>query len=111
LHYAANFPLISRVSAARNQPEFSFDNDDPSDGLSLWRRQREDDLAVLARRAGLPIGQQTEVWLKGGVRLRGVMRLYEEKLFIEGEQINHLKLTVDGVAFTQSDLESCVRLD
>ena len=31
---------------------------------------------------GLPLNQPAEVWLKGGIRLRGVLRLKEEQLFV-----------------------------
>lgn len=52
-----------------------------------------------------------EVWLYGGVRLRGKLRLREEVLVIEEERVRHLELLVDHVAFTYREMESCVRLD
>ena len=67
--------------------------------------------AELARRIGLPLGHQVEVWLYGGVRLRGKLRLREELLFIEEEQVRHLELVVDHVTFAYREMESCVRLD
>lgn len=59
----------------------------------------------------LPIGHQVEVWLFGGVRLRGQLRVREELLFIEEERVRHLELMVDHVAFIYREMESCVRLD
>jgi hypothetical protein len=56
-------------------------------------------------------GSSTEVWLRGGVRLRGTLRLDHEILFIEETRILDLPLAVDGVAFTCSEMESCLRLD
>lgn len=68
-------------------------------------------VAELARRMNLPLGHQVEVWLCGGIRLRGKLRLQEEMLFIEEERVRHIELVVDGVMFTYRDMESCVRLD
>ena len=65
----------------------------------------------LARRLGLPLDHQVEVWLCGGIRLRGKLRLQEEILFIEEERVRHLGLVVDHVAFTFREMESCVRMD
>ncbi len=59
----------------------------------------------------LPLGHRVEVWLSGGIRLRGILRLQEEVLFIEEERVRHLDLVVDKVPFTYRELESCVRLD
>ena len=38
---------------------------------------------------GLPLGHQVEVWLLGGIRLRGRLRLEEEVLFIDEERVRH----------------------
>jgi hypothetical protein len=65
----------------------------------------------LARRIGLPLGHQVEVWLCGGIRLRGKLRLREDILCIEEERMRHLELVVDHVHFTYREMESCVRLD
>jgi hypothetical protein len=51
------------------------------------------------------------VWLQGGIRLRGELRLQEEALFIQEERIRHLGLMVDKVPFTYREMESCVRMD
>jgi hypothetical protein len=60
---------------------------------------------------GVPLGHEVEVWLTGGIRLRGRLRLQEELLFIEEDSVRHLGLMVDHVAFTYREMESCVRLD
>jgi len=43
--------------------------------------------------------------------LRGILRLANEVLFIEEKRILDLALVLDGVTFTYSEIESCVRLD
>ena len=65
----------------------------------------------LARRINLPLGHEVEVWLRGGIRLRGKLRLEEELLFVEEDRVRCLELMVDRVPFTYRELESCVRLD
>ncbi len=67
--------------------------------------------AELARRLGLPLGHPVEVWLCGGVRLRGLLRLKEELLFIHEDNTRSLEFVVDGVSFPYRELESCSRLD
>ena len=93
------------------QKEFNFDADNPEEGYTRWVTSRKIATQVLAQRMNLPLGHQVEVWLLGGVRLRGELRLQEEQLFIEEERVRHLGLIVDRVPFTYRDLESCVRLD
>jgi len=66
---------------------------------------------AIARQLNLPIDHQVEVWLFGGVRLRGKLCLKEEVLFIEEDRVRHLELLVDHVPFTYREMESCVRLD
>jgi len=80
-------------------------------GYTQWLTGRRLAAAELARRMGLPLGRQVEVWLCGGIRLRGKLRLQEELLFIEEERVRHLELLVEGVPFTYREMESCVRLD
>lgn len=93
------------------QPEFDF-NGLPGrsvDGIAVWRKQREEQQLELARKLGLPIGQQVEVWLRDGVRLRGRLQFQEEKL-IEADETLDLRFAVDGTAFTVEEMESCVLL-
>jgi hypothetical protein len=93
------------------QGEFNFDQSTTTDGYTKWLTSRRVTLHELARRMNLPLGHQVEVWLCGGVRLRGRLRLQEEIMFIEEDRVRHLPLLVDHVSFTYRDMESCVRLD
>jgi len=95
----------------RNQGEFSFDSGNSDRGYVQWLAGRRVAVEELARRMGLPPGHEVEVWLIGGVRLRGKLRLAENLLFIEEERVRHLELMVDRVPFTYREMESCVRLD
>jgi hypothetical protein len=52
----------------------------------------------LARRIHLPLGHEVEVWLYGGIRLRGKLSVKEEMLLIEEERVRHLELMVDHEA-------------
>lgn len=93
------------------QGEFNFENNGTDAGYSQWLAARRSAAADLARRMNLPLGHQVEVWLYGGIRLRGVLRLQEEILFIAEDRVRHLDLVVDHVKFTYREMESCVRLD
>lgn len=93
------------------QGEFHFDSGASEDGYGRWLLGRRMAAESLARKINLPLGHQVEVWLYGGVRLRGVLRLKEEALFIEEERVRHLALKIDHVTFTYREMESCVRLD
>ena len=59
---------------------------------------------------GLPLNQPAGVWLKGGIRSRGVLPLKEEQLFVPEKRDPRLELTVDGVSFLAAEIESWVRL-
>ena len=93
------------------QGQFNFDTTGSDQGYAQWLTGRKMAVAELARRISLPLGHQVEVWLIGGVRLRGNLRLAEETLFIKEERVRHLELIVDHLPFTYRDMESCVRLD
>ena len=93
------------------QGQFNFEADGTDRGYTQWLTGRRMAVKELARRLNLPLGHQVEVWLLGGIRLRGRMRLEEEILFIHEERVRHLGLVVDNVPFTYRELESCVRLD
>jgi hypothetical protein len=99
------------VGGEGSQSEFNFAGGGACEGHTRWLEGRRLAAHELARRMNLPVGHQVEVWLAGGVRLRGLLRLKEELMFIEEERARHLELTVDHVAFTYRDMESCVRLD
>ena len=81
------------------------------DGHTRWLAGRRLAVKEMARRLNLPLGHAVEVWLQGGVCLRGQLRLQEEVLFIEEERVRHLELKIDRANFTYGELESCVRLD
>lgn len=93
------------------QEEFTFGTGAPASGHDRWLAGRRMAAEVLARKMGLPLGHEVEVWLSGGIRLRGRLRLHEEVLFVEEERMRHLELRVDHVHFTYREMESCVRLD
>ncbi len=93
------------------QGQFTFSDDGTAAGYTQWLTDRRIAVVELARRMNLPLGHRVEVWLSGGIRLRGILRLQEEVLFIEEERVRHLDLVVDKVPFTYRELESCVRLD
>jgi hypothetical protein len=67
--------------------------------------------AELAKQMNLPLGHEVEVWLVGGVRIKGRLRLPEELLFIDEQHARHLELCVDHTTFSVREIESCVKLD
>ncbi len=93
------------------QGQFDFDASGTEQGYTRWLTGRRLAVQELALRLGLPLGHDVEVWLYGGIRLRGKLRLQEEQLLLEEERVRHLALVVDHVAFTYREMESCVRLD
>ncbi|HYT61509.1 MAG TPA: hypothetical protein VEL06_15135 [Haliangiales bacterium] len=93
------------------QGEFDFDTEAAGEGYSRWLAGRKLAAVELARRLNLPLNREVEVWLVGGIRLRGKLQLQEEMLFIEEDRVRHLELQVDHVSFTIREMESCVRLD
>ncbi len=102
------------------QAELDFDHPSPSavsseiaaarDPLSEWRAQRRHELAELSRKLGLPLGRPVEIWLAGGVRLRGPLAIREASLTCAGLTAENAEFEVDGVPFRVRDLESCVAL-
>ncbi|HOX56066.1 MAG TPA: hypothetical protein P5205_02695 [Candidatus Paceibacterota bacterium] len=94
-----------------SQSELNFGAAESERGYTQWLAARRVAAEELARRIQLPLGHQVEVWLYGGVRLRGQLRLREELLFMDETAIRHLELVVDGGAFACREIESWVRLD
>lgn len=94
-----------------SQGQLNFETEGSEQGYTQWLVGRRVTAKALARRMGLPLGHLVEVWLYGGVRLRGELRLKEELLFIEEDHIRHLQLVVDHVAFAYREMESCISLD
>ena len=93
------------------QNEFKFQSDGSEAGYSQWVVVRQMAAQAAAEKLNLPIGHETEVWLRGNIRLRGRLRLRNELLFVEESQIKTLALVLEGVTFRYSEIESCVRLD
>jgi len=93
------------------QCELDFSGNQSTSGLERWHEKRRQAQHELARRLDLPLGHPVEVWLIGGVRLRGKLRLAEQILFAEDDACRTFRLMVDGVAFDQHEIESCVRQD
>jgi len=103
--------LAGFLAFVDRQSEFNFSASRSEAGYSKWLMSRQIAVQELARRMNLPLGHQVEVWLIGGVRLRGKLKLAEETLFIDEERVRHLDLLVDHVRFTYREMESCVRAD
>jgi len=99
------------IQIAAMQGEFNFAREKKADGYAQWLTGRQVAAAELVRKINLPLGHDVEVWLHGGIRLRGRLQLQEEVFFIEEEQMRHMGLIVDHVPFTYREMESCVRLD
>jgi hypothetical protein len=93
------------------QGELNFDNSGTSQGYERWLTGRQVAVEQLARKLNLPLGHEVEIWLYGGIRLRGKLKLSEEMLVLDEERARHLELLVDRVRFTYREMESCVRLD
>jgi hypothetical protein len=113
-HPASESPPATRdqrPSSAGSQNQLRLAGDGTEQGYTRWLAGRRVATQAMAQRMGLPLGHQVEVWLIGGIRLRGKLRLQEEVLFIEEENVRHLGLMVDNLAFAYREMESCVRLD
>lgn len=97
------------------QEEFHFEgglsSEARKDGLSVWHAELEAQQQQLAQRLHLPIGHQVELWLRGGVRLRGRLQCAEEMLVTAGIDANHARLAIGRTEFTPQEIESCVRMD
>jgi hypothetical protein len=98
-------------ATVNNQSEFNFEATASESGYSRWLVGRRMAAQEVARKMNLPLGHEVEVWLSGGIRLRGKLLLQEEILFIEEDRVRHLGLRVDHVSFTYREMESCVRMD
>jgi len=94
-----------------SQLEIEFGASAQEHGFQAWLNQRRAALTALARQLGLPIGHPAEIWLKGDVRLSGVLELAEPPLFISDSQNAQFELRVERCTFSPTDIESCVRVD
>lgn len=81
----------------------------PGDGLEAWRKEQEERFREMARKLGLPLGREAEVWLKDGVRLRGRLELAELELIQPGA--GELRLRVGQTTFKIGEMDSCLRRD
>ena len=93
------------------QDEFDFGTGSAGEGYHRWLAQRQQALVELARKLNLPLYHPVEVWLVGGIRVRGKLQLQEEILFVPEDHVPQLRLRVDQVPFLIHEMESCVRLD
>ena len=93
------------------QGELGFEDNGPEEGYTKWIAIRQLAVDAAAQSLSLPVGHPAEIWLCGGIRLRGTLRVANEVLFIEEKRVLDLALILDGVTFTYSEIESCVRLD
>jgi hypothetical protein len=75
-----------------------------------WLAQRRLAVRQLSHKLGLPLGRKVEVWLKGEIRLVGVLRLREDQLFVPDDRDPELELMVDNVPFVPGEMTSCVAL-
>jgi hypothetical protein len=85
------------------QIEFGFADAGHADGYRAWVRERNEAMGAMARRLGLPLGHQVEVWLKDGTLLKGRLLLREAA--------NAMELMIGRVGFAVNEIESCVRVD
>jgi hypothetical protein len=109
LHGSERFATIgSHKQHVNKQGQLNFAGGE--EGYVRWLTGRRMAARELAHKIHLPLGHLVEVWLVGGVRLRGELRLKEELLFIAEGNVRHLELMVQGVVFTYREMESCVRL-
>jgi hypothetical protein len=95
----------------REQLEINFGSAQHEHGFQAWLNQRRVAMTKLAQQIGLPLGRRVEVWLKGDVRLDGVLELAQPLLFIPEDRNPKLELRIDRCTFVPADIESCVRLD
>jgi hypothetical protein len=93
------------------QGQLDFQSDGPESGYSRWVIARHSAAEEAARKLNLPLGRLVEVWLRGGVRLRGELRLKDDILFVEEDRVRTLTLVVDKTEFTYAEIDSCLRLD
>jgi hypothetical protein len=91
------------------QSEFKFQTSNSSPGYESWREERRRQRAELAESFGLPIGKPVEVWLRGGIRLRGELHLREDLLVHAVCSLENTQFEVNGVTFHYNEMESCLR--
>lgn len=96
------------------QGEFNFETraEPGPNGLSLWRREREQALRQVGRANGLPLGRLCRIELAGGVVIEGPLKLAGDELLpTEATRDLHLKLQVGCCTFTQREIVALSRLE
>lgn len=102
--------------ARKAQLEFGFDGPvavggaPDGEALAAWRSERAREVEALCRRLALPLGHEAEVRLVQGPILRGVLRVAEETLWIEGSR-DRLRFCIGAATFGLADIEAAVRLE
>jgi hypothetical protein len=99
------------MNAQPAQLEITFDSGLANSGFQSWLNARRLAMTALAQRLGLPLGRPVEIWLKGDIRLSGLLQLAEPPLFVDERRNGELELRVDRCTFTPRDIEACVCLD
>ena len=102
--------IIPRMDS-QPQQQLDFFSPKPVDGYAVWIQERQAKINQWAQQLGLPLGQTVEIWLRGGIRLRGRLLMREEKIYIPAARDLSIELVVNGVQFRPGEVESCVRLD
>src|SRR5262245_32296150 len=97
--------------ASHVQQEFKFDASGNDLGYQDCQEQRRTAMRQLALRIGLPLGRKVELWLRGEIRLVGILRLRDEGLFVPEDGAARLELTVDNVVFSPAEITSCICAD
>jgi hypothetical protein len=82
----------------------------PADGIASWRAELSRQRELLAKELGLPLDKEVEVWLVGGVRLRGQLKLEDALLLHANSTLQNTRFEVAGVPFSYAEIESCGRI-
>jgi hypothetical protein len=81
------------------------------DGLEAWHRQRRDAVRDVGKALGLPLGRTVDLELKDGCRMRGLLCMAEDGLFIDASRERPPLLRIDRCTFLPGDIARCVRVD
>src|ERR1051325_346434 len=91
------------------QRELDFERQQPT-GLDSWHKEQQRQRQELARSLGLPLGKNVEIWLHGGIRLRGELRLEDATLLHVQSTLQNTRFEVNGLPFGYAEIESCVQM-
>lgn len=95
-----------------HQGELSWDQSSAgADGHASWMEQRRAALAAAGKALGLPLGHEVDLELRDGCRMRGVLRLAEDGLFVDVTRDKPPLLRVDRCTFGLGDMVSCVKVE